>query len=149
MARVAEVLDLFGLSVTPGAVDVLEARQQGPGDALGSSHHPLESPVDGAIAVPGSDTARQDALNGPSLEVCEDPRGQDELALLRILHHAVCVKGPFQVVSDAAYCLSPLRPHQYFLAPLCQGSHLIVVGNQAYHCCRNMTEHGVNRPQIV
>ena len=42
-------------------------------DALCKPHHPLESPavVGGAIAVPGGDTARQDALNGASVKVCE------------------------------------------------------------------------------
>ena len=42
--------------------------------------HPLESPavVSGAIVVPGGDTARQDALNGASVEVSEGLRGQAE-----------------------------------------------------------------------
>lgn len=36
VAQVAEVLnDLFSQYVTPGAVDVLEARQCAPGEALG------------------------------------------------------------------------------------------------------------------
>jgi hypothetical protein len=41
-------------------------------------HHPLESPVvaGGAVAVPGGDAARQDALNGASVRVCEGLRGQ-------------------------------------------------------------------------
>jgi hypothetical protein len=76
---VVEVLDdLLGLPVTLGALDVLEGRQCAPGDALGRPHHPLESPAvaDGAVAVPGGDTARQDALNGAScfivyLRLCE------------------------------------------------------------------------------
>ena len=62
-----EVFDyLLGLPVTLAAADVLEGRQCGPGDALGGPHHPLESPAvaDGAIAVPGGDTAQQEALNG-------------------------------------------------------------------------------------
>ena len=56
----AEVLDdLLDLSVTPGAVDVLEGRQCAPGDALGRPHHPLVSPavLGGAVARPGGDTA--------------------------------------------------------------------------------------------
>ena len=81
MARVVDVLDdLFGLPVTSGTVGVLEGRQCAPGDALGRLHHPLESPavVGGAVAVPGSDTARQDALNCAAVKVCEGLGGQAE-----------------------------------------------------------------------
>ena len=57
---------------------------------------------------PGSDTARQDALNGASVEVCEVLIGQAQFlqlpefeeALFHLLHYTVCVKGPFQVISD-------------------------------------------------
>ena len=49
----------------------------------------------GAVAVPGGDTARQDALNCASVKVCQGFRYQDkflhppevEEALLRLLHH--------------------------------------------------------------
>ena len=53
--------DLYGLPVTSG------------GDALCRPHYPLESltVVGGEVAVPGSDTARQDALDCASVEVCE------------------------------------------------------------------------------
>ena len=74
MARVVDVLDdLFGLPVTSGAVGVLEGRQCSPGDTLGRPHHSLESSVvaGSAVAVPASDTARQDALNCASVKVCE------------------------------------------------------------------------------
>ena len=54
----------------------------------------------GAIAMPGGDTVRQDALNGASVEVQRVFKGQAiflqpskvEKELLH-LHHAVCVKG--------------------------------------------------------
>ena len=48
--------DLFGLPVTSG-------------DALCRPHYPLESltVVGGAVAVPGGDTARQDALDCASV----------------------------------------------------------------------------------
>ena len=41
-------------------------------------HHPPESPAvaGGAVAVPGGDTARQDALNCTSVKVCEGLSGQ-------------------------------------------------------------------------
>ena len=61
-----EVLDdLFGLPVTSGGVGVLGSRQCAPGDALCRPHHPLESlVVAGSVAaVPGGDTARQNALS--------------------------------------------------------------------------------------
>ena len=102
MARVVDVLnDIFGLPVTSGAVGVLEGRQCAPDDALGRPHIPLESPAvaGGAVAVPGGDTARQDALSCASVKVCEGLRDQDkflqppevEEALLCLLHHTVCV----------------------------------------------------------
>ena len=64
--------------MTSGAVGVLECRQWVPRDALRRPYHPLESPVvlGGAVAVPGSDTARQDALNCASVKFSEDIRDQ-------------------------------------------------------------------------
>ena len=80
------------------------------GDALCRPHYPLESltVVGGAVAVPGSDTARQDVLNCAPVNVCECFWSQDkflqppevEEALLRLLHHAVCVGRPFQFVRN-------------------------------------------------
>jgi hypothetical protein len=75
---VVDVLDdLFGIPVTLGAVGVLKGRQCAPSDALDRPHHPLESPAvaGGAVAIPGGDTARQDALNCASVNVCEGLRG--------------------------------------------------------------------------
>ena len=93
-----------------GAVGVLECRLSAPGDALGRPHHRLESPAvaGGLVAVPGNDTARQNALNCASVKVCEGFRGQAkflqppevEETLLRLLHPTVCVGGPFQTISD-------------------------------------------------
>ena len=103
----------WGLPVTSGAVGVLEGRQGAPSDAMGSPHHPLESPavVGGAVAVPGGDTARRDAFNCAAVKVCEGLRGQDkflqppevEEALLR-LHHTICVGGPFKIVKSNMIC---------------------------------------------
>ena len=71
MARVVVVYKRFGLSLTLGAVGVLEGREFDPGDALCRPHHPLESlaVVGGAVAVPG--TARQDALDCASEKDCK------------------------------------------------------------------------------
>ena len=96
MARVDDVLNyLFGLLVTSCA----------PGDALDRPHQPLESPavVGGVVGLPGGDSARQDALNGASVKVCECLRSlatflqppEVKEALLRLLHHPVFVGGPF------------------------------------------------------
>jgi hypothetical protein len=62
----------------------------------------------GADAVPGGDTARQNALNCASVKVLgfysvqakflQPPEVEE--ALLHLLHHTVCVGGPFQVVND-------------------------------------------------
>ena len=71
------LMKFLAFPVTPGAVDVLGGRQCAPGDVLVRPQHPLKSPVvlGGAVAVPGGDTARQDALNGASVKVCECRRG--------------------------------------------------------------------------
>jgi hypothetical protein len=64
--------------------------------------------VGGAVAIPGGDTARQDALNCASVNVWCFIKGHVkflqspvvEEALLSLLPHTVCVSGPFQIVSD-------------------------------------------------
>ena len=79
MAHEVVVLEnLFGLPVILGAVGHQERREFVPGDALCRPHHPLKSPAvrGGAVAVPGGDSARQDALNGAAVKVCEGLRGQ-------------------------------------------------------------------------
>ena len=86
------------------------------------SDQPLEGPAiaGGAVAIPGGDTGHQDALNGASVKVCEGHRGQTkflqhpegEEALLHLLHHSVCVGGPFQFVRDVYFPPSPLLTHQ-------------------------------------
>jgi hypothetical protein len=73
-----------------------------PSDALCRPHHPLECPavVGSAVAVPGGDTAQQDALNCASVNICEGFRCQAkfllplevEEALLRLFPHTVCVE---------------------------------------------------------
>ena len=65
--------DLFGLPVTSGAVDVMEGRYFAPGDVLCRSHHSLESLAveGGAVAVPGCDTAQQEANDCASVKVCQ------------------------------------------------------------------------------
>ena len=68
------VLDyLVDLPVTSGAVGVLEGPGDAPGDVLCRPHYPLESlvVVRGAVAVLGSDTALQDALNCASVKLCQ------------------------------------------------------------------------------
>ena len=92
------VLDyLFCLPVTLGAGGALEGSV-----AWGRLHHPLESPavVGGAVAVPGGDTAQQDALNCASVKVCEGFRCQATFLQDLPLCHSVCVGGTFQFVSD-------------------------------------------------
>jgi hypothetical protein len=86
---VVDVLeDLFGLSVTSGAVGVLEGRQFARSDVLHRPHHPLESSAvaGGAVAVPGGDTAQQDALNCTSVKVL----GPHFFSLLRLKRRCLC-----------------------------------------------------------
>jgi hypothetical protein len=74
VARVVGVLDyLFDLPMASGAVGVQEGGKFTPGNALRRPHHPLASfvVVGSAVAVPGGDSARQDALNCASIKVCE------------------------------------------------------------------------------
>ena len=49
-----------------------------------------------AVAIPCGDTARQDALNCASVKVCEGFSGKAKF----LLHHTVCVDGPFPILSD-------------------------------------------------
>ena len=68
-------LCFFVLPMASGAVGVQDGGKFAPGNALGrpptGEHHPLESfvVVGGAVAIPGGDTARQDALNCASVKV--------------------------------------------------------------------------------
>ena len=63
--------DIFCLPVTSDAVGVLEGRKFAYGDALGRTHHHQETLAveGGAVAVPGGDTARQDAFDCASVNV--------------------------------------------------------------------------------
>ena len=62
----------------------------------------------GAVAVPGGETVRQDALDCAPVKRSEGFRGQAtflqpqevEEALLCLLHYTVCVHVPFQFVGD-------------------------------------------------
>jgi hypothetical protein len=65
MIRVVVVLDLFGLPVTSGAVGVRGQVVE----VFGRPHHPLESPAFAGGAVPGGDTARQDAHHCAAVKV--------------------------------------------------------------------------------
>ena len=64
--------------------------------------------MSGAVTVAGGDTSQQDALNCASVKVFEGfwcqakflQSPEVEEALMRILHHTVCVGGPFQFVCD-------------------------------------------------
>jgi hypothetical protein len=72
VAWVVDVLDdFFGLPVTLGAVGVLEFY-------VGHTAPPSGQPCGwvSAVAVPGGDTARQDAFNCASVNVCEGFRCQ-------------------------------------------------------------------------
>ena len=52
-----------------------------------------------AVAVPGGDTARQDALDCTSVKVFVTSQ-ISSASLLRLLHNAVCVGGLIQFIGD-------------------------------------------------
>ena len=52
------------LPLTPPGIEVQDDRKLGPSDVLGRMHYPLYLAVGcQAVAIPGGDTASQDALN--------------------------------------------------------------------------------------
>ena len=59
----------------PG-IEVLDGRKLGPSDVLGHSHYPLLGGR--AVAIPGSDTTSQDALDGAAVEPLEDLKTHDK-----------------------------------------------------------------------
>jgi hypothetical protein len=63
MAWVVGVFNDFpGVLFTQPDIEVLDGRELGPSDVLGCLHH--HAIKGGAIAIPGSDAASQDAING-------------------------------------------------------------------------------------
>ena len=131
MAQVAEVLDdLIGRPVTPGAVNVLAGRQCDSGEPCSCRQ----------IAVPGGDTARQDALNDASVEVCGGLRGQAEfLVYAEELEVFTLSTADLSVWMGACSLLSPEVHDQHLrsdvegevisLEPLQQVSHLLPIGS--------------------
>ena len=121
--------DLFVLAMASGAVDVLVGGKFSPCNALGRPHHPLESfaVVGGAVAVPDSDTARQDALNCASVKVSEVLRGQ-----------ATFLQPP--EVEKAL--LKASRVAQWLRALYCSASCAIRVPGFAPRLCRNRPRPG-------
>ena len=65
-----DVLDLFGLSMASGAVGDQEGRKFATVNALGKPHNPRESlgGVGDAVALPGGEKPRQNALNFASVK---------------------------------------------------------------------------------
>ena len=86
----------------------------------------LQSP-----AIPGGDTARQDALNCASINVCEGFRCQAKFlqppeTLLCLLHHTVCVGGTFQIVGDDVYAQELEAFHLLHCGPVDVGLHALL-----------------------
>ncbi len=73
-----------GFAGETGAVDVLEGGERDTNDLLSCSHYPLKELAAGRVAgaIPHSDAARQDALDGASVEGAHD--GAGALALLSL-----------------------------------------------------------------
>ncbi len=101
MGRVAGVFNNPpGFPCTPPGVDVLEGGKLTSNNVAGSSHDPLQSPAvaSGAVSIPGSDTAGQDALHSAGVEGPEDSGArsklpqpsQEEETLMCLLQHCIC-----------------------------------------------------------
>ncbi len=112
------------------------------------------------VSKPGGDAAGQDALHSAGVEGSEDSGArsklpqpsQEEEALMCRLQHYICVSRPCEILSDvnaeelkAAHplhrCLVDVEWEVVLLTPFSQGTHLLSVGrlilvsDQAYHCC--------------
>ncbi len=149
-----------GFPYTPPGVDVLEGGKLTSNNVAGSLHNPLQSfaVASGAVSKPGSDAASQDALHSAGVECSGDAGAhsklpqpsQEEVALLCLLQHCVCVSGPCEILSDVnAEELKAVYPlHRCLVdgeggvfSPVSQGAHLlsvghlIIVSDQAYHRC--------------
>ena len=70
MAWVAGVFCNFSGPLTPPDIEVLDGRELSPSGVLGCPHHPLTLCGQGrAFAIPSSDAASQDALDGAAVEL--------------------------------------------------------------------------------
>ncbi len=99
-----------GFAGETGAVDVLEGGERDTNDLLSCSHYPLKGLAAGRVAgaIPHSDAASQDALDGASVEGAHDGgrgSGSSEFAeevetLLCFLGQCRSVVGPGEVLCD-------------------------------------------------
>ncbi len=99
-----------GFAGETGAVDVLEGGERETNDLLSCSHYPLKGLAAGRVAgaIPHSDAASQDALDGASVEGAHDGgrgSGSSEFAeevetLLCFLGQCRSVVGPGEVLCD-------------------------------------------------
>ncbi len=99
-----------GFAGETGAVDVLEGGERDTNDLLSCSHYPLKGLVAGRVAgaIPHSDAASQDALDGASVESAHDGgrgSGSSEFAeevetLLCFLGQSCSVVSPGEVLCD-------------------------------------------------
>ncbi len=99
-----------GFAGETGAVDVLEGGERDTNDLLSCSHYPLKGLAAGCVAgaIPHSDAASQDALDGASVEGAHDGgrgSGSSEFAegvetLLCFLGQCCSVVGPGEVLCD-------------------------------------------------
>ncbi len=99
-----------GFPHAPPAVDVQEGEKLISNSVAGSLHDPLQSfaIAAGAVSIPGSDAAGEDALHSAGVEWVEDVGTRSKIplvpeekeALLCLLQHRICVSRPCEVLSD-------------------------------------------------
>ncbi len=105
MARVSDDLPCFPYTLL--GVDVLEGGKLTSDDVLGCLNYSLQGfPVEsGAVPIPGSDAASQDALHSASVELSEEFWAQTEFLqspveeemLVGLRHYWLCVNSPGEV----------------------------------------------------
>ncbi len=99
-----------GFPHAPPGVDVLEGGKLTSYSVADSSHNPLQSfaIAAGAVSIPGSNAASQDAFHSAGVEWVEDvgthskfPQAPEEKeGLFCLLQHRICVSRPCEVLSD-------------------------------------------------
>ncbi len=105
-----------GFAGETGAVDVLEGGERDTNNLLSCSHYPLKGLAAGRVAgaIPHSDAASQNALDGASVESAHDGgrgSGSSEFAeevetLLCFLGQCCSVVSPGEVLCDVHMCYS-------------------------------------------
>ncbi len=120
-----------------GAVDVLEGGETDTNDLLSCSHYPLKGLAAGCVAgtIPHSDAARQNALNGASVEGTHDGgRGSGSSEFAEEVETLLCFLGQCAVLLVQERSSVMCTPRNLVLLTLSTVAPLMVRG-----ACREYT----------